>query len=618
MSAARIDDYALIGNGLSAALISRGGSVDWMCWPRFDSPALFAHILDKDRGGSWRIGPLGSFKASRNYLEHCPVLQTTFRTNGGLAVLTDLMPVPGEGVPFLQPQQELVRHLYCDEGSVDFEFLFDPRPEYGMHRAHIIDRGGLGLFFETRQFSCYISASIALRRTLSGALWGRIRLSQGEECSFCLSMHTLAPAPLPPLGTYSDTIIHRTVASWKQWNAQMTYGGPCREMVLQSIQVLKLLTYAPSGGLVSAPTTSLPLLAGRSFNWDQRFCRLSTLSFCTRAFIELGYRDEALHLVNWALHTIRNGPSPMQGIYDVYGNRPPHEHILSHLQGHRGALPVRSGTESMQLRTMHSYGELIDAAARVVQLVGPLERSSQQLLDRYGEVVCAQWRLPGNGPWESRGKQLHYTHCRLLCWVALDRLLSMTRHHRLSSQRCALFAHHRTMIEQDLHRYGWNRRHHCYSQTLGGEIIDSSALLFANYGFEPADGLRMRRCWQLLQKKLQTTPPLLHRNEQSRRLGEGPSAQCSFWAVEYLARGGGSLYEAQRTLGSLLSKANDVGLFAEHMESDSAQGAGNFPHAATHAALICAALSVTQRQSQEGAGPIAGYVFTMKPKEVQR
>ena len=334
-----IDDYALIGDGRAAALVSRAGSIDWLCWPRFDSPSLFGALVDPERGGCFRICPVGPSRVSRAYLKESNVLHTRFEQADGVVGLTDLMPVASEADKKreLTPDHELVRRVTCERGEAEIEVLFLPRPDYGRVTPRVVDRGPFGLIFQTG------GARVSLRASVPVAPLMRMRLRAGQSIYFSLTFDESAPAVLPPLGDHTDAVIARSVGWWSDWAARAVYDGPYRDAVVRSALTLKLLQYAPSGAIIAAPTTSLPERIGAGLNWDYRYCWLRDASMTGRALFGLGYHDEGEAFVSWLLHATSRTRPRLNVLYDLFGREPPEERTLPHLSGYRGSQPVRIG-----------------------------------------------------------------------------------------------------------------------------------------------------------------------------------------------------------------------------------------------------------------------------------
>ncbi|MBI2824820.1 MAG: glycoside hydrolase family 15 protein [Planctomycetia bacterium] len=596
----KIQDYAAIGDGRSAALVSRDGSIDWLCWPRFDSPSFFGGLLDRRAGGDWSISPTEPARVERRYLDQTNVLQTRFHAATGAIVLTDFMPAAAEEqkrrMPW--PEHELVRKVECEQGEVEVQVRFDPRPDYGRARIAIRDAGAMGLRIEMGASLVTLRSDVKFNPVAEGGASARLKVRAGESMAFSLTYSAEGPAVLPPLGELISEKLALTVAWWRRWASRARYSGPYRDQVVRSALALKLMSYAPSGAIVAAPTTSLPERVGGDLNWDYRFCWLRDAAFTARALFGLGYEEEAEAFVSWMLHATRLTRPELRVIYDVFGESNPEETELPHLEGYRGSRPVRIGNAIRNQLQLDVYGEVIEAVTHFVWREGRLDRETQAMLRHFGDFVCDHWHEPDNGIWEPRGERQHFTHSRLLCWVALDRLLEMHAQGRISNLPAEKCARHRAQIRRDIEERSWNPNLESYTQVLGGDTFDATVLLLAFHGFEEASSWRMRRTYQRIQEKLGGGPGLLYRYEQSFEGREGAFAMCSFWIADFLARGGGTPEEAHRAFAQTLAYANDLGLFAEEVDPQTGDALGNFPQAFTHVGLLNAALSLVEREKK--------------------
>jgi GH15 family glucan-1,4-alpha-glucosidase len=586
----KIQDYAIIGNGRSAALISKRGSLDWLCWPRFDSASIFAAILDPKRGGHWSIHPLHESEVSRRYIENTNVLETTFVAESGQIFLTDFMAVTSEENKKreLWPEHELVRQLRCEQGEMEVLMEFSPRLDYGRVAPKIRDAGKFGWQIDTGAKVFILRGDIDLEPTPDG-LGARFVLKSGESVVFTFSFSAEAPAVVPPLGSAIDEKLNLTIDWWRNWAAQSTYRGAYQRQVTRSALVLKLLSYAPSGTIIAAPTTSLPECISGDLNWDYRFAWLRDASFTVHALFGLGYKDDAAAFVDWLLHTTRLTRPKLRVVYDVFGELPPTEHVLSHLDGHRKSRPVRVGNAASEQTQLDVYGELVEAVSHFFGKTEKLDRDVHGMLRGIGEYVCEHWREYDNGIWEERDELRPYTHSRLMCWVALDRLLQMHARGqvpRLDAARCAV---ERENIRKEIEQRAWNPQLVGYTQACGSDIMDATALLFPYHGFESAASQRMQETYARIRERLVPRRGLVYRYEKSKGRSEGAFAVCSFWEVDFLARSGKAA-EAHEVFEAALHYANDVGLFAEEIEPDTGEALGNFPQAFTHLGVINAAL----------------------------
>jgi GH15 family glucan-1,4-alpha-glucosidase len=594
-AASNIDDYGAVGDCRAVALISKSGSIDWLCWPRFDSPSIFARILDTSKGGFWSISPVRPCDIKRAYVGDSNVLQTDFSCPGGRATLTDLMPVASEQFKRnnLTPTHELLRQLVCTEREVEIDIDFQPRPAYGSKAASIRDMGPLGLRMDVGRGACWLCSSIPLAISKWGA-HARVTLKRGETLQFSLSYAEESPAVLPALGERVEEAIRQSVEWWQKWSARSKYQGPYREAVTRGALILKLLAYAPSGAIIAAPTTSLPERVGANLNWDYRYCWLRDASLTVRALLGLGYVEETESFLTWLLHATRLTQPELRILYTVFGQIAPREQELKHLSGYCNSLPVRIGNDARKQLQLDVYGEVIDASAQYGQASGGFDRTTQRVLIGFGEYVAKNWNQPDEGIWEPRSGRRNNTHSRLLCWTALDRLLAMHGKGILSGVPRAQFLHERERIREQIQNHAWNHELQSYANVLDGDGVDATLLRIPWYGFEEAGSERMKSTYKRVRKLLDAGRGLMFRYECQPR--EGAFGICGFWRVEYLALGGGTLEEAHQQFDSLLKFGNDLGLFAEEVDPASGSALGNFPQAFTHIGLISAALTLEEKE----------------------
>ena len=599
-----IEDHAAIGDGRSVALVSSGGSIDWLCWPRFDSPALFTALLDPDRGGRWLLAPTTAARVTRAYLPGTNVLETRFVTADGTLVITDAMIATRESTRHrvMMPEHELLRVARCEAGAVEVELVYVPRPDFGRKAARLGDGGALGVR------AAFGSQLVTLRgeRPLHVGVdraTARFTLAAGERAAFTLTYDAGAAAVLPPLGPYAQRRIDETAAAWRTWLPPMPDLAGHEALVERSLLAIKLLAFAPSGAIVAAPTTSLPERIGGDLNWDYRFCWLRDAAFTTRALCALGRGDDAAAFAGWLLHATRLTRPRLEVLYDVYGNSPADEQHLVHLAGYRGSRPVRIQNLASSQVQLDIYGEVIDAAIQVLPRDGDVDRETARMLADFGRLVCATWRRPDQGLWEERGTPRHHTHSKVLCWVALDRLLALHARRPLPRLPVDDVRTQLAAIRADVLASGYDPALGSYVESYGSTKVDASLLQLALYGFEEPSSPRMRGTFRLIDQRLRAAPGLYYRNEDSRTKGEGAFGICSFWVADFLARGGGTLAEARAVFDATARHANDVGLFAEEIHPASGAALGNFPQAYTHVGLINAALSIAERARAEHAQP---------------
>lgn len=607
----RIGDYAIIGDCRSAALVANTGAIEWLCWPRFDSPSIFAAILDRDRGGTWKVSPRATdiLRTQREYIAESNVLRTTFECRTGIVALTDLMPVSSERGKrsVLTPDHEVLRQVECLAGEVDMQIHFEPRLHYGAGSPRLKRVGAVGISFVCGDGVYYLRSSVPLElhSDTATAAW---TMRRGDTAQFCFTYGEESPVVIPPLGDWSRKRIEESTLWWCQWASKAEYDGPYRDVIVRSGLALKLLSYAPSGAIVAAATTSLPEQLGGSLNWDYRYCWLRDASLTIRALLGLGYRAEASSFIEWMLTATRLTQPRLNILYTLFGSESTREQTLPHLSGYRDSRPVRIGNAAQHQLQLDVYGEVLDAIAQYAFHGGTFARSTQRLLVEIGKHVASNWDQPDQGIWEPREHPQAHTHSRVLCWVALDRLISLCKKGHVKDVPLDDFCRERERIARQVHERAWNPALNSYTSTLDGQDLDASLLLMAYYGFESADSDRMRATYAAIRQTLRANDHLIYRYRSGP--DEGAFGICSFWEVDYLALGGGTVEHAQRLFEDILQYKNDVSLYAEEIDPRNGNALGNFPQAFTHIGLISAALSITERlkgqkqlaHREEGAG----------------
>jgi len=594
----KISDYGIIGDSRSAALVNRDGGIDWLCWPRFDSASIFAALLDRERGGHWTVAPSTQYQTSRHYVSESNVLATQFHTSSGSVIATDLMPVSSEQNKHLvlTPDRELVRQVECTEGEVEVSFTFLPRANYGKTSVKLKHVGELGIKFEVGNGVYWLRSSAPLH-IKQNRIEQVMRVKAGDRLQFSLTYSEQSPVVLPPLGDWTHQRICESIAWWQQWAARVEYDGPHRDAVVRSALALKLLAYAPSGAVIAAATTSLPEQFGGSLNWDYRYCWLRDASLTIRALLGLGFHEEVDSFFNWMMHATRLTQPELRVLYTVFGRRTVRERALDHLTGYRNSRPVRIGNAAHSQMQLDVYGEVIDAAAQYAFHRGVFDRETQRTLVNIGRYVASHWDQPDQGIWEPRDHPENHTHSRVLCWTALDRLVTMCERGQLKNAPADEFRRERDRIVDQVKLQAWNADLDSYVSTLHGNALDASLLLMSYYGFESADSPRMRATYNAIRKQLRAGDHLLYRYKNGPK--EGAFGLCSFWEVDFLALGAGSLQPALNLFDDLLKYRNDLGLFAEEIDPQSGDALGNFPQAFTHVGLISAALSIAERLKGE-------------------
>jgi len=579
-----IGDYALVGDCQTAALVSRQGSVDWLCLPRFDSGACFAALLGGPEHGRWRLAAVGPVeRVERGYRGDTLVLDTTFHTPSGAVTVTDCMP-PRTHVP------DLVRVVTGVRGEVRMRMHLVIRFDYGSIVPWVRRLDG-DTYAVAGPDTLRLQASVAPRgEGLATVAEFTVRAGQRER--FVLTWHPTGaarPSRLDALGAVDDTL-----AWWEAWAKPAALPGPWRDAVVRSLITLKALTYAPSGGIVAAPTTSLPEQPGGVRNWDYRYCWVRDAAFTLHALMTNGFLDEARAWREWLVTAVAGAPAQIQIMYGVAGERRLPEMVLPWLPGHRGAAPVRIGNAAHVQRQLDIFGEL----AAVLSLAGeaglPPADNAWRVQRELVEFLESVWAEPDEGIWEMRGPRRQFTHSKVMAWVALDRTIAAAERFGLPAP-LARWRRVRAAIHAHVCRHGVDRRRGVFVQYEGGTAMDASLLRIPLVGFLPADDLRVRRTVETVRREL-TEDGLLRRylpdpDVDGLPAGEGLFLPCTFWLVDNLAMRG-ERAEACALFERLLALRNDVGLLSEEYDPRGRQLLGNFPQAFTHVSLINSAMGL--------------------------
>ncbi|WP_225077407.1 glycoside hydrolase family 15 protein [Streptomyces sp. CoT10] len=603
MSARPIGDHALLSDCRSAALVTSDGSVDWLCLPRFDSPAIFARLLDED-AGHWSIRPVTDpIDISRRYVEDTLVLETVFRTTGGTAVLRDALALGrrerGHALGTASPGT-LLRQITCTEGRVTIEIAYAPRPEFGLvHPLLSAVRGGLAAHGGAHVL--LLSSPVDLQVSGSTA-HGRIPLSAGHRLGFALQVR---PAwERDPVGWRAGRIRRRmsdTIAGWRSWSKlHRGYVGPWQDEVSHSGRVLRALTFAPSGAIVAAATTSLPETAGGKRNWDYRYTWVRDASFTLQALGTAACEKEKNRFFDFLARTgatqLDRGVD-LQIMYGIGGEHDLSERLLPHLTGWRNSSPVRIGNDAWRQRQLDVYGELLDAAHQTLPPGEPLDPATRTFLFQTAEAAAQRWTQRDQGIWERRGPSRHFLHSKLMCWVALDRAIAMAPALQ-ADERLPHWQHERDQIRQAIEQRGWNSGLGAFTQAFDSDDLDASALMLPIVGFLPPHDPRVQSTVLAIATQLTDRNGLVRRYlTDELQEEEGAFLLCSFWLAQALALTGHTT-RARHVFQTTLAHANDLGLLAEETDSTTAEALGNFPQAFSHIGLINAARAIRDAERQ--------------------
>src|SRR5829696_4322100 len=606
-----ISDHGLIGDLQTAALVSTDGTIDWFCCPRFDSPSIFGSLLDHDRGGHFRIGPdQDAYQSRQLYFPDTAILITRFMTPDGVGEIVDFMPVvEGEATD----RHRLVRLLRVVRGTMRFRMEIQPRFDYGRkpHKLEVYDDGAL---FVSDDLTLTLHRADVPGRSLHDAGTSLDRegdglritktMREGETAGVLMESAGGSPRSVHPqelLELFNDT-----VRFWRGWLNRSTYNGRWKEQVTRSAMTLKLMTYAPTGGLVAALTAALPEQVGGERNWDYRYTWIRDTSFSIYALLGLGYTDEAAAFGGWLRDRIREqageGSGPLQIMYRVDGSADLEEEVLDHLEGYRGSRPVRIGNGAADQLQLDIYGEAMDSIYLADTHGLQVGHEGWTRLADMIDWLCENWNQPEEGVWETRGGRQQFTYGRLMSWVALDRAVRLARNWGRPAD-LAKWITERDRIYKEIIERGWSPKREAFIQNYSNDVLDASLLLMPLVGFvAPRDPMWLSTLTAMDQELVSDS--LVYRYDPNAspdglRGTEGTFSICTFWYVDALARSG-RLEDARLTFEKMSTYANHLGLYSEQIGLTGEQ-LGNFPQAFSHLAHINAALNL-DFQLDHGAG----------------
>jgi GH15 family glucan-1,4-alpha-glucosidase len=606
MSIVPIAEHALLSDCHSAALVTLDGSVDWLCSPRFDSPSIFGRLLD-DAAGHWSIRPAGTHTATRRYVAQTLVLETTFRTQDGTAVVTDALGMGadnrghalGKGAPHM-----MIRSVTCVAGTVEIEVSFAPRPEYGLLRpllAHVdggvTARGGAEWLVLSSPVPLALHGSTATARVL---------VSAGATLAFALQRSTLEeqPARIWSQGEIADRLTD-TIAAWRSWSElHQDYEGPWRDLVQHSGRVLRGLTFQPSGAIIAAATTSLPEAVGGERNWDYRYSWVRDASFTMEALWVAACPEEAndfFAFMTTAAAAAVGPDTPLQIMFGVGAEHDLSECVLSHLSGWRDSRPVRVGNGAWSQQQVDVYGEVLDAAHLLADQIGTMDDDMRAFLVGLADSAAVRWRDADQGIWEVRGEPRHFLYSKVMCWVALDRAVKLADRLRATG-RIEEWTKAQREIRETVLRDGWSEQAGAFTQSFGSAGLDASNLMMPIVGFLPADDPRMLATIEAIGDRLTDDRGLVYRYRTEDGVdglagGEGTFLLCTFWLAQALAMAG-RVEQAREVFERAAGYANDVGLLAEEVAPDTGELLGNFPQAFSHIGLVNAAWAISEAQTR--------------------
>jgi GH15 family glucan-1,4-alpha-glucosidase len=525
-----IDEYGLIGNSYAAALVSTDGSIDWCCLPRFDSPSIFAAILDDEKGGRFHIKPQIHFRFHQVYLPSTNILQTTFQTDTGTARVIDFMPCYRISRRGLRQFPEIHRLVDCTDGQVPLEVMFEPRLDYARGDTVMsVSKYGVTVrgWTEPLALSSMIPFAINGEKAIAS-----FTLQQGERAQFILRCSS--DQPRSPIIYDAQGKLERTLAYWQQKAEGCVFSGPWREAIVRSYLVLHLLVYSPTGAIIAAPTTSLPEQIGGERNWDYRFAWLRDASLTLNALFHLGHMEEALGFFNWLTTLCGKCGAKAQILYDIDFEDPLKEQELDHLKGYRGSRPVRIGNDAYRQLQLDVFGEVLETAYNYLNIGGYISLRTWESLESFVEAACENWQRPDSGIWEVRGGPYHFVHSKLMCWVAVDRGIRIAEKlgHRNKLRQWRTIAQE---IREDILNRGWNPERQAFTQHYNTPALDASNLLIPLFGFLPISDKRIistiertveELSWDGLLRRYRTDE-----TDDGLSGSEGVFLWCSFWLV---------------------------------------------------------------------------------------
>jgi GH15 family glucan-1,4-alpha-glucosidase len=586
-----IEDHGIIGDLHTVALVGKNGRIDWCCMPSFDSPSVFGEILDAEKGGFYSIAPknLAKNQVKQYYLPETNILVTRFLSSDGVAEVTDFMPIQHSKIK--TQRHRLMRGVRVVHGAVDIEMTCLPAFNYARDK-HTVELSKGGALFRSKGFNLALTPSVPHEQTDSGGIHASFTLAQNERAHFLLESTGVKDYQISnrPSEEFDDGL-DETNAYWRTWLQHCKYHGRWQENVYRSALTLKLLTYAPTGAIVAAPTTSLPEGIGGERNWDYRFTWLRDSAFTLHSLLSLGFYDEAEDFANWLTARINeSGEGPLQPMYTIEGGHELPEITLDNLEGYKKSSPVRIGNGAYKQLQLDVYGELFDALYILFTDRRGVYQRGWEIIQRQMDWLVKNWQTPDEGIWEVRGGRRAFLHSRLMCWVAFDRIIRVAQTQGLPAP-LEEWTKQRDAIYNEIVEKGWNEKKQAYVQYYGADAVDASALLLSLTRFLDGSDPKMVKTIERIEKELMNEPHLYRYSiDQAASDGlkghEGTFSICTFWLVEALA-GAGRLEEARRNLEEMFTYANHLGLYSEEV-GETGEALGNFPQAFTHLALISA------------------------------
>ncbi len=599
-----LEQYGIIGNLETCALIGDDGSIDWCCFPQIESPSVFAAILDSKKGGRFSITPASGYISKQQYITDTNVLRIDFHTDTGIAALTDFMPLKSDRSPGEHGHQAVYRKLVCRKGSVRFNIVFSPRFNYAQDSTAIkAVPSGLEASAGHRKLHLQANASFEIKGDTASAV---LDMSEGQELWFVLQ--------------YSDRTekspgecaaeLEATVGYWSKWvhdaPADTTiFNGPWRELVVRSGLVLKMLAHERAGAVCAAPTTSLPESLGGERNWDYRYNWIRDASFTVQALYNIGHYDEARKHLRWFVDICRKNtdPSKIQIMYGMHGETDLTEVEMNHLEGYKKSRPVRVGNGAAKQKQLDIFGELINAIYETGRYGDEIPEGELEFVMRIVDYVCEIWNTPDSGIWEVRGGPRHFVYSKLMCWVAVDRGIKIAEHRKYDAP-LAKWKRVREEIKSSILEKGYDKELGSFVQSFGSKVLDATSLIIPIMEFLPIDDARVQGTINATLKRLTTDSGLVYRyiGEDGLSGKEGAFLLCSFWLIKALALSGRTP-EAEDILNKVVKYAGKTGLLSEEVDPDTGKQLGNLPQAFSHIGLINSVLYLGHVKGISHTGP---------------
>ena len=605
-----IRGYGIIGDSHSAALVGLDGSIDWACFPRFDSPSVFAALLDDKKGGLFQVSPAGPSQSKQKYLADTNILSTTFETEGGVVEVVDFMPITEDGRPGpLNCPHEIHRVVVGERGSVPMVCRFEPRLNYGQTPTlTTVARNGAVAGGEG---GCIALSTDVPLREVPGGVVGNFTVVAGQTIPFVAAHGKTRAARVRFLSTPAK--LTRTRRYWEATAAKVSssfHQGPWRDQMTRSFLALSLMVYRPTGAIVASPTTSLPEDIGGQRNWDYRYCWLRDAAFTLGAFYRFSDPQEGSQFLRWLLHQCKVTMSQPKVLFGIDPASDTREHVLPHLDGYRGSKPVRIGNDAGNHFQLDVYGEVINSIATFRKYGGTVDHQTWSIVESFANTICKVWRRKDRGIWEVRGPTRHFVYSKIMCWLGLSAAVGLADQLSFGTEaEAARWRATAQLIKDEVLEKGWNDKLQSFVQHYGSSHLDASLLIMPMVGFLPGDDPKVLSTIRCIRERLSDGGVLVRRYDTSRVNDgvagpEGAFTLLSFWLIGALIYAG-EVDEAEDLFQQLLGYSNHLGLFSEMVDPVSGEALGNFPQAFSHIGLLHTARNLTAaRLAQHGGLPV--------------